>query len=186
MIAEWNKFKGWSVLEHFLLFPNSWFHINQLARILKISTSAAQKFCALYFKDGLLDKQEIGNVHQYRLRQNDARIRSLKLFIGPYLVADRAHLGPFLEKNKNILSIAVYGSFACGDYGDKSDLDIIIITSDERKPKTEDIGGIELRLGREANITPLSFAKWRQMERKKDHFFLSVKKNNAVVWGNPL
>lgn len=186
MIAEWNAFRGWSVLEHFLLFPNSRFHINELARILKMSTYAAQKFCVLYAKEGLLERRIVGNIHQYGLRQNDARARALKLFIGPYLVADRTHLAPFLEKNRNVLSVAVYGSFSSGDYGDKSDLDIIIITSDERKPRTEDLGGIELRLGREANITPLSFAKWRQMERKKDHFFLSVKKNNALIWGNPL
>jgi len=186
MIVEWNKFKGWSVLEHFLLFPNSWFHINQLARILKISTYAAQKFCTSYYGEGLLDRRIIGNIHQYSLRQNDARVRSFKLFIGPYMAADRAHLGPFLEKNKNILSIAVYGSFASGDYGDKSDLDVLVITVNEKRLRAEDLEALELRLGREINITPISFAKWRQMERNKDNFFLSIKKNNLLVWGNPI
>jgi hypothetical protein len=186
MIEEWCRFKGWCVLEYFLLYPNTRVHINKLARTLKISPQTAQKFCIAYHVDGLLGKAEIGNLHQFYLNENDARVRALKCFIGPYLVADNAHLKRFLEKNGNVLSVSLYGSFASGDYGDKSDLDVLIITADERKLETEEFRKLEARTGREVSITPLSFAKWRAMERKKDNFFLSVKKNNLHLWGNPL
>jgi uncharacterized protein len=186
MITEWHKFKGWSVLEYFLLHPNSKMHINQLARDLKVSPRTAQRFCVSYFRDGLLEKAVMGNVHQFCLKESDARIRALKRFIGPYLAADGAHLKPFLEKNGNILSVSLYGSFASGDYGDKSDLDVLVITSDERQLDVEEFRKLEARLGREVSITPLSFAKWRAMERKKDNFFLSVKKNNLLIWGNAI
>jgi len=70
-----------------------------------------------------------------------------------------------------------------GDYGDKSDLDILILTADESRLKTNDLSKIELKLGREIGITVMSLAKWRSLERKKDGFFLSIKKNNVLVWG---
>jgi predicted nucleotidyltransferase len=116
----------------------------------------------------------------------DARVKALARFIGPYLVSDEKYLKPFLEKNNNVLSISLYGSFASGEYGDKSDLDILVITADERKPDTRDLASIELRLGREVSITSISLAKWREMERKSDKFFLSVKGNNVLIWGNPI
>jgi uncharacterized protein len=186
MITDWHKFKGWAVLEYFLLHPNSRIHINQLARDLKVSPGTAQIFCVSYFSDGLLDREVVGNVHQFYLKGEDARIRALKRFIGPYLVADSECLKPFLEKNRNILSISLYGSFASGDYGDKSDLDVLVITSDERKLEDGVFRKLEARLGKEVSITPLSFAKWRAMERKKDNFFLSLKKNNLLIWGSPI
>ncbi len=186
MIEQWAKFKGWHVLEHFLLHPNTRIHINKLARDLKIGLQTAQRFCRSYHEDGLFIKEEVGNIHLFHLNENDARVRALKRFIGPYLVADGAYLKPFLEKNGNVLSVSLYGSFASGDYGDKSDLDILVITSDERQPDVEAFRKLEARLGKEVSITLLSFAKWRIMERKKDNFFRSVKKNNLLVWGNAI
>jgi len=186
MIREWNKFKGWVVLEYFLIHPNTKIHINELTRRLKVSLFTTQKFCSAYHEEGLLNKSKIANIHQYSLNEEDARIRTLKSFLGPYLVSDKKYLGPFLKKNKNVLSISIYGSFASGDYGDKSDLDILILKSDERKIISDDLNAIELKLGREVTIISLNFAQWRQMERKKDKLFLSIKKNNINIWGNPI
>lgn len=186
MITEWNKYKGWSVLEHFLLNPGVRIHINELSRRLKIGLQTAQRFCKAYYEEGLLEMEKIGNVHQFRLNQKDARIAALKKFMGPYLVADSKYLKPFLEKNKNILSVSIYGSFATGEYGAKSDLDILIITADEKRPDTGNLAGIELKLGREVGITALSIAKWREMERKKDSFCLAIKRKSLLVWGTPI
>ena len=186
MIDQWNKFKGWSVLEFFLLKPNTKIHINELARQLKVSNRTAMIFCSEYHEEGIFSKENVGNVHQYFLNENDSRAKTLKKFMGPYLVSDQTHLRPFLEKNKNILSVSIYGSFASGEYGDRSDLDIFVLTSMETKLKTEDFSSIELKLGREVPTTAISLAKWRAMERKKDNFFLSIKRNSILVWGNPI
>ena len=105
-------------------------------------------------------------------------------FIGPYLVSDSIH--PFLEDNAGVLSISIYGSFASGEHGDGSDLDILVITADEARPNGSSLRQISMKLGRDANITSISLAKWRSMERRNDAFFLSVKKNHAMIWGNPL
>lgn len=186
MIREWGKFRGWTVLEHFLLCPNSKIHINELGRALKIAPSTARIFCNGYHVDGLLNKTGTGNIHQFFLNESDARVQALKKFMGPYLVSDSIYLNPFLEKNRNVLSVSIYGSFATGEYGDKSDLDILALKSDDRKLETDGLAKIELRLGREVGVTGISLAKWREMERKKDNFFLSIRKKNVLVWGNPI
>jgi len=186
MIQEWDKFKGWSVLEYFLLNPNTRIHINGLARELKVSPRTAHIFCRGYFDDGLLLGEEIGNIRRFFLNESDSRIVALKRFIGPYMVSDKSRLKPFLGKNKNVLSVSIYGSFATGEYGDRSDLDILVLTADEKKLNTNDLASLELKLGREVAVTPVSLARWRAMERKKNNFFLVVKKNSVLVWGNPI
>ncbi|MBI5047138.1 nucleotidyltransferase domain-containing protein [Candidatus Micrarchaeota archaeon] len=184
MIKEWTKYKGWVVLEYFLLNPNTKIHINELARELKIATHTAQRFCSSYYNDGLLDRKKIGNIHQFYLKEDDARAKALKKFMGAYIVSDEIYLRPFLEKNKTVLSVSLYGSFASGEYGDRSDLDILVITIDEKEIKSEDLARIELKLGREVNVTTINLAKWRAMERKKDKFFETIKKNIQILWGN--
>jgi predicted nucleotidyltransferase len=186
MIQEWDKFKGWSVMEYFLLNPNTKIHVNGLSRELKISTRTAQVFCNGYHEDGILLKEEVGNIHQFSLNGDDQRALALKRFMGPFLVSDKSCLKPFLKKNGNVLSVSIYGSFASGEYGDMSDLDILVLTADEKQPETRDIASIELRLGREVAVTSISLAKWRAMERRKDSFFLSVRKSAITVWGNPI
>ncbi len=184
MIKEWNRFKGWTVLERFLIFPDGRIHINKLAKELGIGMQTAHRFCTMYCKDGLFLKEEIGNVHQYRLNKDDARVRALLHFIGPYLVSD--FIPAFLANNNGVLSISIYGSFASGEHGDGSDLDILIIKADEAKTDSSPMGQISMKLGRDANVTSISLARWRSMERRNDAFFMSVKKNHIVIWGNPL
>ncbi|MFA5049742.1 MAG: nucleotidyltransferase domain-containing protein [Candidatus Micrarchaeia archaeon] len=186
MIKEWNKFKGWSVLEYFLLNPNIKIHINELSRRLGIGLRTAQKFCSEYKEEGLLNKKEIGNIHQYYINEKDQRIKILKKFIGPYLASDQQYLKPFIEKNKNVLSIALYGSFSKGDYGNKSDLDILVITSNEQKINNEDFLHIGSKLEREINVMAIPLDRWRKIEREKTDFFNSVKKNNVLIWGNAI
>jgi hypothetical protein len=186
MIQEWAKFKGWSVMEYFLLNPNTKIHINALARELDISPRTAHVFCQAYYDDGLLLREEIGNIRRFSLNESDSRAISLKRFMGPYLVSDKSRLNPFLEKNSNVLSVSIYGSFATGEYGDQSDLDILVLAADEKKLDTQDLASIEQKLGREAAVTTISLARWRVMERKKQDFFLSLKKNSVLVWGNPI
>ncbi len=186
MISEWTKFKGWEILEFFLLHPNTKIHINALSRELKIGPQTAHRFCLSYNEDNLIKQMRVGNVHQFYLNEDDPRVKALKKFMGPYLVADEQYLKPYLEKNKSALSVSIYGSFASGEYGDKSDLDILIITADETKQITADLSKLELRLGREANVITVTFAKWRQMEREKNKFFINIKNKHVLIWGNPL
>lgn len=184
MINEWNKFKGWCVLQHFLLFPNSKIHINALARKINIGPNTAQRFCRIYFTDGLLKKEEIGNVHLYSINNTDARIVALKKFIGPYIVSDRLH--SFISSNKSVLSIALYGSYASGDYHETSDVDLLILTSDDTLLDTAEIKKHIFALGKDFNPTILSISKWRAMEKNKNAFFISIQKNNILLWGNAL
>lgn len=184
MITEWSKFKGWTVLEYFLLHPDTATHINELSRRLGLGTYTVHRFCNLYSGEGILRKRKAGTAIQFRLNGGDARAGALKKFAGPYLAADAEHLKPFLEKNENVLSISIYGSFASGEYGDKSDLDLLVLTSDEKRLDSSDFSRLEARAGREVNVTQVSFAKWREMERKSEEFFKSVRKTHLTVWGN--
>ena len=115
MIEEWTAFKGWVVLEYFLMHPNTRIHINELSRQLKISWHTAQRFCKGYYSDGLLGRTKIGNVHQFYLNENDPRVRILKRFIGSYIVRDYSALSHSLRRTKTVLSVSLYGNFASGE-----------------------------------------------------------------------
>ncbi|MDE1828680.1 MAG: hypothetical protein KGH65_05975, partial [Candidatus Micrarchaeota archaeon] len=59
LIKEWDKFKGWSVLEFFLT-NYSKIHLKGLARKLGISPRTAQIYLGLYEKEGILQSERVG------------------------------------------------------------------------------------------------------------------------------
>lgn len=183
MIDLLKRYKGWVILEYFLIHPTIRVHLNEMSRKLRISTFTAMTICNEYLEDSILNMEKSGNIHQYYLNEEDSRIKTLKKFVGPYLISDKKFLKKFLSKNKNILSIAIYGSFASGEYDDNSDLDILILTSDEKKIETSDLREIGKETGKEIQTTSMSFFKWRKLEKSKNKFFKNVKNNHILVWG---
>ena len=79
MINEWGKFKGWVVLEHFLI-DGEQIHIKSLSKKLKISSQTAQHYLRFYEKQGILEKTILGNMVLYNIKLNPVTLELKKLY----------------------------------------------------------------------------------------------------------
>jgi len=68
----------------------------------------------------------------------------------------------------------IYGSFASGDYGNESDVDLFIVSDISGVKLSELLGPLQEQLGRPINTSQFSLREFRKRIDKGDHFVNSV------------
>lgn len=180
MLSQWRKFRGWSVLEYFLKNPNVSVHTKELSRTLKISPRTANDYLRSYEEDGVLTSEAIGNVIAYKLNNDQFLVKGLKR---TYFLMQMNELGieRFATEN-DILSLAVYGSFASGDYTQESDIDILII-SPNKDVDLSLLKPLETVFGTEIDAQTYTLGEWRKICRENREFAEEVKSNYVLIYG---
>jgi uncharacterized protein len=179
MFLEWNKFKGWNILEYFLN-GNSQTHIKGIARELRISSFTAQHYLALYEKEGVLEKEKIANTLSYRLKETSMTTELKKTY---FISRLSGFIDSFRKENPLVSVLVLYGSHAKGTFDKKSDIDLLVI-SQEKKMNEKSIHALEKKTGKEAKAQVFSVTEWNRLKEKKDMFALSVKENNIILFGD--
>ncbi|MFQ5884053.1 MAG: nucleotidyltransferase domain-containing protein [Thermoplasmata archaeon] len=89
-------------------------------------------------------------------------------------------------KKRNIKNIVLFGSVARGDFGEKSDIDILVIYS-RREPEDEVFDRVDALLDKyDVAIVPvfLSVSEARNRLRKSDQFMLNALEEGKVLYGD--
>ena len=88
----------------------------------------------------------------------------------------------FISDNKGIGSLILYGSVAKGEYDKNSDVDLLVV-SQTRNIEFKSMKAMEIALDREVKVEVLSAGELRRLADKQDNFYISVVKNNIVLYG---
>ena len=109
----------------------------------------------------------------------------MKKFYTLQLLHESKFVENFKNQNSSVITLALYGSFANGEYSEQSDIDLIAI-SPNKKFEIELIKRLESIFKRSATLQILSIGEWRKMVKKDDDFALSVLKNHVILYGGNL
>lgn len=183
MFESFNKYIDLKVLGFFLANPNTPINVNELARKLKVSPTSVNHAAKFYHKKGYLTKDEKGLAHYYRLDLNDPIIISLKKAYGLDLILSSGPQEAFMSADENIISLALYGSYAGGDFDEDSDVDFLVVTPSKRETIMAAIRELEDKLGKEVNVTVFKPGEWRVMAKKDDAFYKNVIKRHVLIYG---
>ncbi len=178
---EIEKHSTWKVIFFFVKEGES-IHVKGLAKRLGISAGNAHKQLKLLEKEGVLEKQKIGNLDLYSLKET-ALVSEMKKLA--FMLDSMPFFEKFAGQNKNISALAVYGSIAKGNFDKKSDIDLLVI-SQNKKLNFEFLEELELKHGREVNTTVYSIGEWRKLLGEKNSFAESVLRNNIILYGDGL
>ncbi|AGK60058.1 hypothetical protein Asulf_00022 [Archaeoglobus sulfaticallidus PM70-1] len=181
MIQEFRKFVGFKVLEYFITHQSAEVHLKELSRRLKISPGSAKTYCDIFERDCILRVKRKGNLKLFTLNNDDFAVRELKK---AYYATLLKELG--IEKiAENCISLAIYGSFASGNFDEMSDLDILII-GEEEDVNRDLILELQEKLGREIQLTVLPYYRWEKMKKEGNKFAESVLRNYILIKGAEL
>ncbi len=186
MIELFRKYVQWKILSHFLENPNTSFHIKQLARELGVSPASVGDAVKSFEKDGLLLKEEKGLAHIYSLSTDNSIVAPLKKAYGIAFVLSSKPKEKFLEIDPNIISLAIFGSYADGSFDQKSDMDFLIVTSTRKEILTEAAKKLEEELQKEVSISVFKLSEWRAMATKGDAFHKRIVENHILLYGSGL
>ncbi len=179
MLYNWNKFKGWKILEFFLRSPEK-IHVKGLAKKLKISSGTSQKYLLEYEKQGILEKERTANVLSYSLKETPLTLELKKTF---FISKIMHFIEKFQKDNPFVVSLVLYGSHAKGTFDKKSDIDLIAV-SQEKKLKLNSIKKMEEKTLKEARMQIFTLTEWKK--QSKESFGLAVSKNNILLLGELL
>ena len=181
LLSVFRKFVGFKLLEYFVTHPSCEVHLKELARRVKVSPRSVKIYCDLFEREGIIISERKGNLRLFKLNEGDFVVRELKrtyyLILLKELGIDRIC--------SNCMSIAIYGSFALGDFDEKSDLDILVI-GDGVQIDYDLLRIIEGKIDRRIQLTIISFHKWEEMKSRGDEFALNVMRKHVLIKGVPL
>ena len=145
MITKDNNIK---VMEFFYKFPYRSFHIRELARLTKLSSSGIIKIVRKLKKEHLLISKRNKIIEEIKPDFN-GRFLLVKRLYNIYSLNESgllSYLKKFYELPKAII---LFGSYSIGTDTEKSDIDLAIITNNKSIP---DLNKFEKKLTRKINI----------------------------------
>jgi predicted nucleotidyltransferase len=178
MLTCFRKFVGFKILEYFLRYPSEKTYLKELAKKLQISPRSVKIYCDLFEKEGLIKREIIGNMHIFSTNNDNFRVREMKRAYFINLLAEM-NIENIAEE---CASIAIYGSYASGNYDEKSDIDILII-GEEQQVKRDMIVKIMEIIGKEIQLNVIPIIKWEKMKKNGDSFIKSIIRNHILIKG---
>jgi len=181
MLTSFRKFVGFKILEYFLNNPTEKIYLKELAKKLDVSPRSVKIYCDLFEKKEIIKREIKGNMHLFSTNNDNFCVREMK----------RAYISVILEEANiekiadNSISIAIYGSYASGNYDEKSDLDLLVI-GEGRDIKRDMIVNIMEKIDKEIQLTIIPTIKWEKMKREDDPFVKNIIKNHILVKGAEL
>ncbi len=185
MIELFEKYVDWKILAHFLEHPTSSFYVKEIARILDISPGSASSSLKRFKEWKLVKKEEKGQIHLYKLNNELVVVRELKTTFMLMQLHKIGIVDKLLKIDDNIISIALYGSYATGEHDEKSDLDVLLIAP-SKPDLNEFIERIEKKLKRVVSIEIFSIGQWNKLRDREDPFYNNVMRNHILLYGGEL
>ncbi|MFA5141243.1 MAG: nucleotidyltransferase domain-containing protein [Elusimicrobiota bacterium] len=151
----------------------------QLERVLGISVGNLQKELLRFERVGLLKSRRLGQLKLYRLDSRHPLFPELEGLVAK-TVGVQGLIRRRLERVKEVEAACIYGSFAAGEAGPASDVDVLILGDVEEQPLLRVARELEARLGREINYLRYSPAEWRRRGKAGDPFITEVLKRPRI------
>ncbi len=170
-----------ALLKILVLNPESAFNINELIRRTKFSPRGVEKELKNLLSAGILKREVAGNQHRYQLDPLCPIHREIKGIIiktvGIAILLKQA----LRSVEQEIDRAFVYGSFATGDYGNDSDVDLFVVTELSGLKLAELLGNVQNEIGRSINVSQFTSDEFKQRKEQKDHFLTRVLESPKIA-----
>ena len=175
MFEKFNK-KELGVLDYLLQHCEKEFHLREISRSLKVSSSTAKMALDKLIKKGFIKEKKTANLRIFKCDIENIIVRQMKITKNISWIMEKG-LIEILKEELNPISIVLFGSFAKGINKEDSDLDILVITNNDRKLKINSIGRYELQ------VIIIKPEEWSRKGKKEDPFYYEVISSGIPLYG---
>ncbi|PKL65300.1 MAG: hypothetical protein CVV32_04750 [Methanomicrobiales archaeon HGW-Methanomicrobiales-3] len=166
------------LLTLFLLNPGSEFYIREIVRTTSENINAVRRELANLESFGLIAGQKKGNQQYYSVNTGHFLYTDLQK-----IVLKTEGIPKILKESlagEEITCMFIYGSFAKGTAGAKSDIDLFIVGDVDEDRLIPAIHACEQATGREINYTLMTAAELRTRRKNKDPFVKNVMQEEKI------
>ncbi len=137
------------ILKLLFLNSSSAFHLNEIARKTGLTPSTVSKECRLLLSLGLVTRKAQGNLTLHSINRKNVIYDELKRIFLKYEFLDELLASKL--RAESVKYALIYGSFAKGVEGEKSDVDLLVVGDIAEDELLKAVNEVERRTGREVN-----------------------------------
>ena len=173
------------LLKILVLNPESTFNINELSRRTGFSIRGVEKELKNLLAGGILRREVLGNQHRYQLDPFCSIYREIKAIITKTVGLVELVKQALISVEQKIERAFIYGSFASGDYGNDSDVDLFVVSELPGLKLAELLGEVQNEIGRAINVSQFTIDEFNQRKEQNDHFLNRVLEGSKIkIFGN--
>ncbi len=169
-----------ALLKILALNPDSGFNINELSRRTQFSLRGVEKELKNLLSGGILKREIIGNQHRYQLDPRCPILQEIKGIITKTVGVVELIKNALKSVEKDITKAFIFGSFASGDYGHESDVDLFMVTGLTGLKVAGLIGDLQNEIGRAINVSQFRPEEFDRRKQNNDHFLSQVLKGPKI------
>ena len=169
-----------ALLKILALNPDSAFNINELSRRTQFSLRGVEKELKNLLSGGILKREIIGNQHRYQLDPRCPILQEIKGIITKTVGVVELIKNALKSVEKDITKAFIFGSFASGDYGYESDVDLFMVTGLTGLKVAGLIGDLQNEIGRAINVSQFRPEEFDRRKQNNDHFLRQVLKGPKI------
>ncbi len=168
------------VLTLFLLNPGKRFYVREVERLTGENINSIRRELKNLESMGLLKSEKAGNLKYYTVNQDFNIYPELRdIFLKTVGAAEI--LGQGISSLRDIRAAFIYGSYARGDAGPDSDIDMIVIGTVNEDALIMVVREIEKRLKREINYVLMAPDEFQSRKKRGDPFMSNVLKEEKIM-----
>lgn len=168
------------LLTLFLLNPGREYYVREIARMTEENTNAVRRELANLESFGLIAGQKKGNQQYYTVNQDFFLYEDLQKIVLKTEGVARL-IKEKLGNQKNIDCMFIFGSFARGDAGAKSDIDLFIVGDVDEDTLIPLVHESERTLNREINYTLMRRSEFKKRKSTGNPFVKNVIKEPKIM-----
>ncbi len=169
------------LLKILALNPESTFNINELSRRTGFSLRGVEKELKNLLSGGILTREVSGNQHRYQLNPLCPINQEIKGIITKTVGIAELVKQALRSVEQKIYRAFIYGSFASGDYGNDSDVDLLIVTELPGLKLAELLGEVQNQVGRSINVGQFTLDEYNRKKEQNDHFLTRVLEGPKII-----
>ncbi|MDI6639873.1 MAG: nucleotidyltransferase domain-containing protein [Methanocellales archaeon] len=178
------------ILRTLIRYPAKEFNESELAEVAGVGQKTVNRAMPKYVSYGILGVRSVGKANVYTLDADHYIVKQLQLLFDAER-RSKKELKSWLKKSfygdKDIITVAVFGSVARGEEEPTSDIDIFVLTRNKAKAKRilERIGGKILKTF--GNVVSPYVLTPQELKGKQDLLTIKeIKKYGELILGKPL
>lgn len=162
-----------AVLEYFFVNPQARKYINELAQILGINPANLDKKLKELEKEGILHSEVSGKQKYYFLNKKYFLLSEVKkIFEAKYGLPEK-----FKKALNGLVGLEeayLFGSFAKGNAGEESDIDLLLIGGHSSLEADRRIAKMQNQLQREINTVDIATDEFKKRKKNRDEFLENI------------
>ena len=130
-------------------------------------------------KEGLLASEKKGNLKYYFLNSHYPLLHEFEKWYNMKYGLEK-RLAETFKKLKGLKEAYVFGSYARGNFGSQSDIDILLIGNHSSIEAQKLVSGIQNDLKRELNLIDMTEKEFTKRKKNKDELIVEIFKNKNI------